>query len=121
MPFCFPVPSVHFSFYELQGRANAWSHSDKFIIHIEAPGFTKEDFTINADHHTIDILGKRQEEKREDHTLRYQELSRNNTIQRSFRFGESIDPDLIGATVQNGILTVELPKKSARTIPVNAG
>ena len=76
-----------------------------------APGFEKEQFSISVENGMLTVEGKKEEneETKNNKTIRkeYKVLS----FKRSFTLDENINPDGIGASYQNGILTLNLPKK----------
>jgi HSP20 family protein len=91
---------------------NVKETNDEFIIELAAPGMEKKDFKINFKNNVITISSEREnekEEKRENYTRR--EFS-YQSFQRSFTVPENaVMSDKIGASYNNGILQVTLPKR----------
>jgi len=82
--------------------ANIIEEKDKYIVKAEVPGLSEDDVKLNFENGTISIEAS------------YKEESKN-----SFRSGSwswsyyipNVDPDKIGASLKDGILTVDLPKQ----------
>ena len=91
---------------------NVKETADDFVIELAAPGMEKKDFKINFKNNVITISSEREnnrEEKIENYTRR--EFS-YQSFQRSFTVPENaIMSDKIGASYNNGILHVTLPKR----------
>ena len=77
-------------------------------LFIEIPGFSKEDLNISYDKGYLTVSAEREisEEERKEFLRR----ERANSLKRSYYVGE-IDENAISAKYENGILTVNLPKK----------
>ena len=87
-----------------------------YYIDMELPGFAKEDvqaelkdgyLTINAAHNE-----NKEEKNKEEKFIRRERYTGN--YQRSFYVGEQMTQEDIKAKFNNGILTVEVPKKEAK-------
>lgn len=83
-----------------------------YHIELSAPGFSKEEIDINVEENTLTVSGKH-EEKKEETNKRYsrKEFGYQN-FKRSFTLPELVNTDQIAAKFENGILTLDLPKKS---------
>ena len=90
---------------------NVKEHDKDFEIEFAAPGFTKDDFQITLQDHTLMVSGEKKfekEEKEEDFTRK--EFS-YNSFKRSLRLPESVNTEQdIKATYKNGILKLNLLK-----------
>ncbi|MBR4525328.1 MAG: Hsp20/alpha crystallin family protein [Bacteroidales bacterium] len=86
-----------------------------FEIEIAAPGMTKEDFTIRVDNdeELVIALEKKHENKEEHKGENYlrREFSYASYHQ-AFTLPDNIDVENIKAAMNNGILGIELPKKT---------
>ena len=106
--------------YNNHGRANVYTKDDAFIIELEAPGLGEEDFTINATANEVSIHAEKEDEQLpEDSKLLRRERPRGS-FTRNFRFRDSLSIEDVSATVRNGLLTLTIPKRSARKIPVTS-
>jgi HSP20 family protein len=85
---------------------------DKYEITLETPGIPKEKITIKAGIDYIDISGaqeKKTEEKRKNYL--YNERS-YSSLRRHISTPEEIVPSKVDAKMENGVLRVEVPKKT---------
>ena len=90
---------------------------DKDAYHIEAelPGFKPENVDVNVDNGVLTVTAERRYEKR-DEEKGYQRVERRyGTFRRSFTLPDSVSPDQIEATLQEGILSVRIPKRETAT------
>jgi HSP20 family protein len=81
---------------------------DGYVIRAEMPGVEKGGLEITVDNGEMTILGRR---KPTEFTaeLIYREIQPHN-FRRVYELDPSIDPTKIGAKIEDGILTVTLPK-----------
>jgi HSP20 family protein len=85
---------------------------DKYEITLEAPGISKDKITIKAGTDYIDISGeqeKKTEEKRKNYL--YNERS-YSSLKRRLSTPEEIVPSNIDAKMENGVLHIQVPKKT---------
>lgn len=85
---------------------------DKYEVTLEAPGIPKDKITVKAGTDYIDISGeneKKTEEKRKNYL--YNERS-YSSIRRRISTPEEIDPSKIDAKMENGVLHIQVPKKT---------
>ena len=88
--------------------------SDKaYTVELAAPGMKKEDFNvhINDEGNLVVKLESKQEHKEEDKNTRYlrREFSYSK-YEQTLILPDDVKKDAISAKVDNGVLTVELPK-----------
>jgi HSP20 family protein len=85
---------------------------DEHAYHLDAelPGIAKEQIALNIEDDVLTIKAERtheEEQKKKD----YHRVERTyGSFSRSFNIGEIIDQENIGATYDNGVLHVTLPK-----------
>lgn len=81
----------------------------------ELPGVKKEDVKVGIERQrvTIEAESKREQEQREGETLLYTERSASRFV-RSFMLPVEVDDASAEARMENGILTLILPKKQGR-------
>lgn len=92
--------------------ANIKESDDKYRIELETPGFKKEDFEISLDDELLTIKSKEESTKEvstDKYTLKEFSTSR---FSRCFRIPEDTDPEKIDARYENGILYLDLAKKT---------
>ncbi|MBR1569941.1 MAG: Hsp20/alpha crystallin family protein [Bacteroidales bacterium] len=93
---------------------NVLETPDSYVLELAAPGMTKEDFNVHLDEdgdlvinmeHKVD---KKEEESHRHHYLR-REFSYTQ-FQQTMLLPEDADREAISAKVENGVLTVNIPK-----------
>lgn len=85
---------------------------DKYEVTLEAPGIPKDKINVKAGTNYIDISGeneKKIEEKRKNYL--YNERS-YSSLRRRISTPEEIDPLKIDAKMENGVLLIQVPKKT---------
>ena len=82
-----------------------------YHVLMEVPGYAKEDINIEITDDLLTISSEHKEEKEEEKEgYIYKERS-HRTFSRSLRIPENIIPEEIEAKLENGLLTLEIPKK----------
>lgn len=85
---------------------------DKYEVTLEAPGIPKDKITVKAGTNYIDLSGeneKKTEEKRKNYL--YNERS-YSSLRRRISTPEEIDPSKIDAKMENGVIHIQVPKKT---------
>jgi HSP20 family protein len=83
-----------------------------FEVQVDMPGVKKEDVKVSVDHQRVTIEGesKRESERREGENMLYTERSASRYV-RSFMLPAEVDESSAQARMENGVLTMTLPKK----------
>ena len=92
---------------------NVKETDNAYTVELAAPGMTKEDFNvhINDEGNLIIKMEKKQEQKEEDKSSRYLRREFSYTkFEQTLILPDDVKKDDIAARVENGVLTVELPK-----------
>jgi HSP20 family protein len=91
---------------------NIKENADAFMVEMAAPGMAKEDFKIelNNDLLTISSEKKNEKETKEGETYTRREYS-YQSFSRSFTLPNTVDGEKISAKYENGVLSIEIPKK----------
>jgi HSP20 family protein len=91
---------------------NIKESNDGFEVELAAPGLEKNDFRIELNHDTLTISSEKEikNETKEGQSFTKREFS-YQSFSRSFTLPNTVDGDKIGAKYENGILTVNIPKK----------
>ena len=97
--------------------------SDKaYTVELAAPGMKKEDFNvhINDEGNLVVKMESKNEKKDEDKTTRYlrREFSYSK-FEQTLILPDDVKRDAISAKVENGVLTVELPKVIEEKVKVS--
>lgn len=88
--------------------------SDKdYKVEVAAPGMTKEDFSIQmtSDNQIVVSMEKKDEKKDENSKYLHREFSYSK-FQQSLIVPDDVEKDLISASVNDGVLTIAMPKKT---------
>jgi HSP20 family protein len=95
-------------------RIDISENDQAYIVKAEMPGVKKEDVKVSIDNQrvTIEAEVKREEEKREGENLVIAERSVRKYM-RSFLLPTEVDESAAEARLEDGILTLTLPKKQA--------
>jgi HSP20 family protein len=92
-----------------------------YVIVADVPGVKNDDLNIDVHNDVLTVTGTRTaRESKETETLHHTERS-NGTFKRTFRLGNKVDSANISASLDDGVLTVTLPKtpnSTPRKIPV---
>ena len=82
--------------------------SDGYLLEIEMPGVKKDGLEISVENNELTIIGRRSLPAAEG-TLIHRE-SRPENFRRVFEIDPSIDADKISAKIDQGLVTLTLPK-----------
>jgi HSP20 family protein len=82
--------------------------ADSYLLQVEMPGVNKEGIEVSLEDNELTIVGRRSL-RTVDGTLIHRE-SRQENFRRTFELDPSIDGNKIIAKVEQGILTLTLPK-----------
>ena len=102
------------------GSIGGWSPAldlyqdkDNLLVKAELPGMKKEDITLSLHDGLLTISGERRNEKAHDEkgTVRSERFF--GRFERSITLPMQVDGTRVGATYEDGILTVTLPKAEA--------
>jgi HSP20 family protein len=90
-----------------------YEKDDAFVFACELPGVTKEDLTLTIEGDVVAIAAKREVSPPEGFTARVRERS-GFAFERSFKLGARVAADAADAKLENGVLTLTLPKAKER-------
>jgi HSP20 family protein len=88
-------------------NVDLFENPNEWVVLAEVPGVTMKDLKINFEDGILILKGKKNGES--DESFRLKE-TKTGTFCRSFAFPSDIDPELIKAELNNGILKVRIPK-----------
>lgn len=122
------LPSIFNDFFDndWMAKANATAPAINVIetengykVEVAAPGMTKGDFNIriDEDNNLVISMEKKIEDKEDKKDGRYlrREFSYSK-FQQTMILPENVDKEKISAQVENGVLTIELPKLSEEEV-----
>jgi HSP20 family protein len=103
-------------------QINLTEDADKFYLRAELPGVKTDDIEMQATAKNLSIAGERKIET-ENENVRYHRREREaGKFSRIIALPTEIDPDGIEAKLQDGILTIQVPKAESvkpRQIAIN--
>jgi HSP20 family protein len=88
--------------------ATVLENTDGYTLEVEMPGVSKKDLEMWVENNELTILGRRAIPSVEG-TLVHRE-SRSENFRRSFELDPSIDAGKISAKIEQGVVTLILPK-----------
>jgi len=92
-------------------RIDVSETQDKFILTVELPGMTPDDFKIEVTDDAIIISGEKKNENKESKERYHLFERRYGSFERRLRFPTLIDKDRVTSSFKNGVLKLEIPKK----------
>ncbi len=81
-------------------------------LKLEIPGIRQEDLDIRVENQTLTVKGERKFEAEEKEENFHRIERRFGSFVRSFTLPQTVDPDTIKATYENGVLTLAIAKKA---------
>ncbi|HEX8490731.1 MAG TPA: Hsp20/alpha crystallin family protein [Chthoniobacterales bacterium] len=88
--------------------ATVLENADGYTLEVEMPGVSKENLEMWVENNELTILGRRSMPSIEG-TLIHRE-SRQENFRRAFELDPSIDAEKISAKIEQGVVTLTLPK-----------
>jgi HSP20 family protein len=98
--------------------ADIYENEEQFYLEIAVPGFDKENFTISASEHQVILKAEKDVTVPEGYSRIQDGRVRSNRIERTFRFKQPISAESVEAMVDNGVLTLRVPKKTTEHLVV---
>lgn len=87
-------------------------HGDEFVVTVDVPGYEADDLSSSLSGDTLLVSGERERETAfdEDDETYIRREREMQSFSRQIHLPEPVDADEVHATVNNGILTIHLPK-----------
>ncbi len=101
---------------ERQPRADILEGEKDFHIVMDMPGVRNTDLELNLEDDTLNVKAERVTQVPDGYKPRRRELFDKVVLRRSFTLGNAVDVDGIQANLQDGVLTITLPK-SQKSLP----
>lgn len=89
---------------------NAFEDERSYWVQAALPGLERKDIEIVVEDEVLTIKGERKEDDSKERTYFIREFKRGSFV-RSFKLPNTADQTKVAATYQDGVLTVELPKR----------
>ena len=117
--FGFPLLSSHFGdssgwsrHAEYRPSLNVSSDEKCYQITLEAPGLTESDLNIEVDGDVLTIQGQKQQEKETKEKYFYRVERSYGAFQRTLSLPNDANPDDIQASMKNGVLSLNIPRRA---------
>jgi len=101
--------------------ADVVEHDDEFVVSVDLPGFEKRDVDVRVADHTLHVEADHEESTEAEDGEYLRRERRHESLRRSIRLPEEVDKEGVAARMNNGVLTITIPKaevREARTIEV---
>lgn len=85
---------------------------EAFVVTVDVPGYDGDDLEIRLSGDTLSIRGERERTAERDDDTYLRREREVTSFSRQVSLPEPVDADEVDATVNNGILTIRLPKVS---------
>ena len=87
----------------------------EYKVEVAAPGMTKDDFQIKLDNDNNLIIALEKKTQNEDHGKKNNKYLRRefsySKFQQAFTLPDDVEKDNITAKMNDGVLTIDIPKK----------
>ena len=93
-------------------KVNISESKDSYNLEVQAPGFSKEEIKLAVENDNLIISADHQEENKQTETTYSRREFKKASFKRSFILPETVNTTAIKAKFENGILNVEIPKKT---------
>ena len=121
----FDFPSVRNMDRQLYGRHSAHEmktdvheHEDHYEVDIDLPGFSKDQIQLSLENGYLTVTAAKEVDKdkaRNGKTIRQERYT--GTLQRSFYVGDVLTEEDITASLEHGVLSLNIPKKTEKKPP----
>ena len=91
-------------------KCDIYEKDGKYYIEMDTPGFAKEDTTIECDNGYLTVKVSKKEENSDEGKNYIRRERSYGSVSRGF-YINNVDKNLIKAKFDNGVLSIELPKK----------
>ena len=94
-------------------------HEDHYEVDIDLPGFKKDEIRLELENGTLTVhAAKAVDKEKTDKAGKVIRQERyTGAMERSFIVGDALTEEDIGAKFENGVLSLNIPKKDVRKLP----
>jgi len=97
---------------------------DAYLVKVSVPGFAPDQINVTLDQNVLTIKGDLQEDELQNNEIYHLRERRFGRFSRSISLPDDVVAEEIQATVEQGVLSVHIPKHEAskpKQIPVRSG
>ena len=106
------TPATSVNQHTFTPRVDIWETDAGYNLEVEMPGVSKEGIDVKLEDGILSILGRVQPTEVTGFEKVHTEYQVGN-YERQFKISEVIDESKINASVKNGVLQLELPKRES--------
>ena len=106
------APATTVNQYTFTPKVDIWETEAGYNLEVEMPGVDKGGVDVKLEEGVLSILGRVQPEETHGFEKVYSEYEFGN-YERQFQLSEIVDESKIKASIKNGILQLELPKRES--------
>ena len=99
-------------------KTDVHEHEDHYEVDVDLPGFKKDEITLELQNGYLTVTaakGLDKEETNKGKVIRQERYS--GTLRRSFYVGDGLTEEDIGAKLEHGVLSLNIPKQEAKKVP----
>jgi HSP20 family protein len=89
-----------------------YEDEQNITLKLEVPGINEKDINIQLENNTLTVRGERNFEKEEKEENFHRVERRYGSFARSFTLPNTVDPDNVEASYENGLLKIRLAKRA---------
>lgn len=109
----------------LAPRVDVRETDQEFQISVELPGVSEDNVEVDVDDDLLTVRAEKKEDREIERADQHVTERLYGVFQRSIRLPQSVDPQSVRATLQNGVLQITIPKSQqqarSRRVPVGRG
>ena len=100
-------------------KTDVHEHEDHYTVDVDLPGFKKDEIRLELEDGTLTVhAAKNVEQEKTDKDGKVLRQERyTGAMERSFYVGAALTEEDIGAKFENGVLTLNIPKKDVKKLP----
>ena len=93
---------------------DVYETEDRYVVTAEVPGVTREEIDVAVQDNHLRLRGTRAAQPAERGPLHFHQVERGHgSFERTFRFADPVSTEQISADLQDGVLTITLPKAAS--------
>jgi HSP20 family protein len=96
-------------------QIDVYQENNKYVVEVDLPGFKREEIDIQFNNDVLTIKADHKEEEVNENKKYYYRSRKVNSFMRQIRFN-GIEPGMIQAGFNEGVLKVELPIKEVNEV-----
>ena len=105
-----PEQNVKKTDYVITPPVDIYETDNEYVLKADMPGVTKDNVSITFNNNELEITGKVDEQYTSNENMTYREYTLFNYY-RKFVVSNAINHEGISALLENGVLTIKLPKR----------